>query len=291
MKTLAIDSTGQVVTAAIAEAILPGSASIAAAAEVAAATDPAGPVAVSVAALPGKNPTDARWNPKVLAEMYLNVEQNHSVTLMPMIDQLLNLSGVKLRDIGCIACASGPGSFTGLRIGAAAAKALAFAGDMRIAPVPTLDALAYNAFDTNSIIAPLMDARRGQVYTAFYEWREEVLVRLTDYQALDISETAARLAQYQKPVTFLGDGASVYREAILSDTALTAAFVPANLNLQHASAVACLGFAKVLYGKTVSSGEFAPFYLRLSQAERERLERLKLEPTREAMTVPPLNIK
>ncbi len=97
----------------------------------------------------------------------------HSQTILPMIDEISHKIELDLSTVDYIACSCGPGSFTGLRIGAATAKGLALGGNIDVVAVPTLDALAYNVFDTDAIICPIMDARRQQVYTAFYQWREE----------------------------------------------------------------------------------------------------------------------
>ena len=209
----------------------------------------------------------------LLGEVFINGGQNHSVTLMPMIKRLLESVNMKVSDLTHIACASGPGSFTGLRIGAATAKALAYALNIPIVPVPTLDALAYNVFDINTIIVPIMDAKRRQVYTAFYERNAEngMLNRLSDYRASDISEVLQELAAFNRRVIFLGDAVSVYCDTIFNNPFnllyLTAPF-PAVL--QRASSVAGLAALLIHEGKTADSGSFIPFYLRKPQAERER---------------------
>jgi len=209
----------------------------------------------------------------LLGEVFLNIAQNHSVTLMPMIKRLLNDTGVGLPDITHIACASGPGSFTGLRIGAGTAKALAYALEIPIAAVPTLDALAYNVFDAHSIIVPIMDARRGQVYTAFYRVDDERagLERLTDYMAADISDVMAELPRFGKPAVFLGDAAPIYKDAIVNNShGIKCALAPSPALLQRASSVAAIGARMARNGDTTDSASFAPFYLRKPQAERER---------------------
>ena len=108
----------------------------------------------------------------LLAEYTINYHMTHSQTIMPMIEQICNMIKLNKNEIDYIACSCGPGSFTGLRIGAATAKGLALGLDISVVAVPTLDALAYNIFDTSAVICPIMDARRQQVYTAFYQWNE-----------------------------------------------------------------------------------------------------------------------
>jgi len=201
---------------------------------------------------------------KTIAEFNTNYIKNHSQTLMPMVDRLLAISAFSLDDIDYIACSSGPGSFTGLRIGAATAKGLAAGINKPIIPVPTLDALAYTVFKTEGIIAPVMDARRDQVYTAFYVCDDSGLKRLTDYDALDIDKVLDMAAVYGRPVTFLGDGMLVYKEKILQKGFFTAA---PNNNMQRAASVGSL--ALTMTDKAVPAGEFAPFYIRKPQAERE----------------------
>jgi len=214
----------------------------------------------------------------LLGEIFINGAQNHSVTLMPMIKQLLGSAGMKPADLTHIACASGPGSFTGLRIGAGTAKALAYALDIPIAAVPTLDALAYNVFDAHSIIVPIMDARRRQVYTAFYERGHEAgdLIRLTGYMASDIGDVLKELAGYAKPSVFLGDAVFVYKEEINNMQAAGGRdgrpymFAPMPALLQRASSVAGVAVKMISEGKVTDCESFAPFYLRQPQAERER---------------------
>jgi len=208
----------------------------------------------------------------LIGEVFINNAQNHSVTLMPMIEQLLNSAGMAVSDLTHIACASGPGSFTGLRIGAGTAKALAYALDIPIAAVPTLDALAYNVFDTRSIIVPIMDARRRQVYTAFYERNPENgdLTRLSEYVSADIGDILRELYAYAKPAVFLGDAVPVYRDFIENGSFdIKHLFAPMPALLQRASSVAGLAVKLVSEGKVTDCESFLPFYLRKSQAESE----------------------
>jgi len=212
----------------------------------------------------------------LLGEMFINSAQNHSVTLMPMIKRLMDSVSMKPADLTHIACASGPGSFTGLRIGAGTAKALAYALDIPIVPVPTLDALAYNVFDAQSITVPIMDARRRQVYTAYYERNSENgdLIRMSEYRAADITDVLMELAELNRPVIFLGDAAPVYKDVIQKHH-IKCLFAPPPVMLQRASSAAGLAVKLIYEGKITDAGGFVPFYLRQSQAERERQEPLK----------------
>ena len=209
----------------------------------------------------------------ILCEQSVNNTQNHSVTLMPMVKQLLDRADMPVSDLTHIACVSGPGSFTGLRIGAATAKALAYALDIPVIAVPTLDSLAYNVFDSQSIIVPIMDARRRQVYTAFYEWNTENcdLTRLSDYMAKDIADVLKDLIGFNRSIIFLGDGVPVYKDAIKNNNfGIKYAYAPLPALLQRAASAACLAVKLAREGKTTDCGGFTPFYLRQSQAERMR---------------------
>lgn len=211
---------------------------------------------------------------KLAGEYYICHKLTHSETIMPMLEHMKNLLDIDLESIDAIAVTSGPGSFTGLRIGVTTAKALALALNVPVVGIPTLDALAYNMTHTPYRICPIMDARRNQVYTAVYSWQEEGLARLTEHLACDMDEHLTYLSQDEKPVIFLGDGVDVHKEKIIAVLGNRALFAPAYLNLQHASVlaeVACEAFKR---GESVSAAEFVPIYLRKSQAERERDERL-----------------
>ena len=144
---------------------------------------------------------------KLIAEFTMNYKLTHSQTILPMIADILERTETDKASIDCIACACGPGSFTGLRIGAATAKGFALALDKPIVAVPTLDALAYNVFETNKFICPIMDARRNQVYAAFYMWENGKLIRLTDHMAESIERVIEIAEMLEHEVIFLGDGA------------------------------------------------------------------------------------
>lgn len=209
----------------------------------------------------------------VIAEMSTNYEKNHSVTLMPMIENLFKSVEHSLTDVDYIACSSGPGSFTGLRIGVATAKALAHGAKRKIVPVPTLDALAYNLYARERIIVPIMNARRNQVYTAFYRYNG-LLERLTDYIAEDFDKVLEMLKEYDTPPVFLGDGVLAYGDKLAAGCFEIA---PPHVSMQRGAAVASLGLVLANNGEAVGYDEFEPFYLRKPQAEREYCERTKNE--------------
>lgn len=216
-------------------------------------------------------------NEEVIAEYTLNYKKTHSQTLLPMLDEIVKMTDLDLQTIDAIAIAAGPGSFTGLRIGSATAKGLGLALGKPLIPVPTLEGLAYNLCGTQSIVCPIMDARRGQVYTGIYEFCEGKLVALKEQTAIPIEELAEALKAYDREIIFLGDGVPVFREKIETQLMKECkiSFAPANMNRQRAASVGTLGVRYYLEGKMESAAAHAPDYLRVSQAERERAERMK----------------
>lgn len=209
---------------------------------------------------------------KTIGEMTADFKRNHSQTLMPMVQRVLDMVETELSEVDYIGCASGPGSFTGLRIGAATAKALAYAANKPIVAVPTLDALAYNVFSIGQIVTPMMDARRGQVYAAFYRWENGKLVRLSPYMAEDVDEILRKSKLYQEEKTFIGDGVPVYLEQIKS-SGVAYVLPPQCMQKQRASSVGSLGLVMAREGKLHSDLDFLPFYIRKPQAEREYEEK------------------
>lgn len=213
----------------------------------------------------------------LLAEYTVNHKKTHSQTLLPMLDAAAQMIELKLETIDAIAVAAGPGSFTGLRIGSATAKGLGLALDKPLIGVPTAQALAYNLYGTSGVICPIMDARRNQVYTGIYRFADGRMRILEDQSAADISQVIEKLNGLGEPVTFCGDGVSVYREEIGQKIQVPFYFAPAHLNRQRAGAVAALAMEYLKEGRTQTAAEHKPDYLRVSQAERERQERLKRE--------------
>ena len=216
---------------------------------------------------------------QTIAEYTVNYKKTHSQTLLPMIDEMTRMVDLDLSTLDAIAVAGGPGSFTGLRIGSATAKGLGLALNKPLIHVPTVDALAYNVYGCTDVICPIMDARRGQVYAGIYEFDGQKLHILEDQMAVPIEELGEKLKKYLKEgrrVTFLGDGVPVHKtkikEEILPGEAVT--FAPANMNRQRAASVGTLGMQYYKEGKIETAMEHEPDYLRVSQAERERKERL-----------------
>ena len=206
----------------------------------------------------------------VIAEFSMNCMKNHSLTLMPLISHALEMSKLKLSDISYIALSNGPGSFTGLRLSAATAKALAHGAQLKIIPVPTLEALAYNIFMENRIAAPIMDARRGEVYACIYLCKDSSVTSLTQYHNEGFNVFLDRVKSLNSPVSFLGDGCFLHKDAIISSGFDMA---PSNNLLQRASSVGLLALKYAAEGKALGYNELELLYLRKPQAEREYEER------------------
>lgn len=199
------------------------------------------------------------------SEQFVHNGLTHSQTLLPLADAALKEAGASIGDIDAVAVSAGPGSFTGVRIGMGTAKGLALGADIPMILVPTLLALAHNVQAYEGVIVPLMDARRGEVYTATYLAKNGKIEEITPMQALPL---AALLPQLDTAI-FVGDGAAVHREKILEVMGERARFAPPQLMQHRAGAVAVAAMDL----PTVSPHEAAPLYLRLSQAEREYLEK------------------
>lgn len=217
----------------------------------------------------------------LLAEYTTNYKKTHSQTLLPMLDEIREMIDLDMTTVDAIAIAAGPGSFTGLRIGAATAKGLGLALDKPLVEVPTLEGLAYNLCGSTQLVCPLMDARRNQVYTGIYEFakkdREYALNIVETQCAIDITEIIGKLNALGREVVFLGDGVPVYKEIIEQNMQVPYSYAPANNNRQRAASVAALGAVYFAEGKTVSAAEHQPEYLRKSQAEREQEEKERQE--------------
>lgn len=209
----------------------------------------------------------------ITAEYTINNKVTHSQTLLPMIDEICKMTDTDVSEFDAIAVSGGPGSFTGLRIGSATAKGLAYALNVPVVNVPTLEAMAYNFYGTDKVICPIMDARRNQVYTGIYSFENNGLSIYLDSSAMDIMELIPKLQEIDKPVIFTGDGIPVFREIIDKELKTPHEYGRAGFNRQRASSVALLGAELYKAGKTEKAEEHLPEYLRMSQAERERMEK------------------
>ena len=203
---------------------------------------------------------------KILSEIYVNDKKTHSETLAPMIDQCLLSAGLDIKNIDLFCCAIGPGSFTGLRIGTGMIKAFAHASSKPALGVNTLDALAQNAANTDGVVCPIIDARRGEVYTATYCNGE----RISDYRAMKLDDLLNEL--HDKKTIFLGDAALNYSEKILKayDGFRIA---HSGVVLQHAGSVGLTAYKMYKKGVSQDAYQIEPFYLRETQAERVYAEK------------------
>ncbi len=215
------------------------------------------------------------WDGIMQSEYTVNYKKTHSQTLLPMIEEVKKMTELDLGELDAIAVSAGPGSFTGLRIGAATAKGLGLALDKPLIAVPTLEGLAYNLCDTTDVICPIMDARRQQVYTGLYSFEGGEFCIIEDQRAVGIEEIISDVNALGRPVVFLGDGVPVFSEIISEKITVPYRFAPAHMAYQRAGAVCERAAYYYEHGNTVHAREFAPDYLRVSQAERERNERLK----------------
>lgn len=211
-------------------------------------------------------------NGKILAETFLNVKTTHSQTILPMCEAMLNTLGLTPGELDGFAVSVGPGSFTGLRIGISAVKGLAFAADKPCVGVSTLDALAQNCADFEGIICAVMDARCNQVYNALYEASGGTVRKLTEDRALLLADLLEELKSLKKMVLLVGDGADLCYNRTKEQTIHWRLAAPA-ARFQRASSVALLAETAFAQGKTQTAGELLPVYLRLPQAQRERLSR------------------
>ena len=216
----------------------------------------------------------ALWGEEgLIAQNFQQSGLTHSRTLLPMARDLLNNCGTGLEQVDVIAVAAGPGSFTGLRIGVATAKGLAWAEDKDCAPCSTLESMAWPlASFRDAVIVCAMDARRKQVYNALFQTDGERLTRLSPDRAISLEELGEELKKIKKRKIVVGDGAKLcYNTLREQDGQLELA--PEPLRMQSAQGVARAALEQIRAGGLVKGGELAPVYHRLSQAERERLER------------------
>ncbi len=209
-------------------------------------------------------------NGTVLASAYQNTGLTHSVTLMPMVDGMLKQSGLTPAEMDLVAVAAGPGSFTGLRIGVSAAKGLAWALEKPCCGVSTLESMAENLRHTDATIVCAMDARRHQIYNAVFDARSGELLRRTPDRAIGLAELLGELNHDEKMKIIVGDGAQLCYTYFL-ENGILCSLAPEPLRMQNAVGVALTAERMAARGGTVSARDLTPNYLRLSQAERERL--------------------
>ena len=208
---------------------------------------------------------------ETLVALYtVNNGNTHSETLLPMVESVIKHSKTNIDEIGLFVSSNGPGSFTGVRIGSATVKGLAFGRSVPCIDVSTLEALAFNLRGFDGILCPVMNARRNQVYNALFRWVDGQLVRLTPDRAISIDELEAELTKMGEKVYLSGDG---YDITLCGFKSVKPEFTPEVLRLQNAYSVARCGLAAYERGETKTDLTVAPTYLRPSQAERERKEK------------------
>ena len=211
-------------------------------------------------------------NGKLLGESYQNTGLTHSQTLMVMAEDLLKTCSLSVKDVEAVAVAAGPGSFTGVRIGVAAAKGFAWGGELPCYGVSTLEAMARSLGVWKGYVVPVMDARRSQVYTAIFHAEQGVLSRVEEDMAISLAELAEKMKIYEEPVFLVGDGAVLCYNTLKEDVA-GLVLPPEHRMHQRASGVALAAQVLIDAGTPGNGAELTPNYLRLSQAERERMAR------------------
>ncbi len=221
---------------------------------------------------------------KIIGDFNINNRLTHSEKLLPMIDSLLNLSGYSIDDVELIAAAVGPGSFTGVRIGTATAKGLAFARNLPCVAVSVLEALAENARDCDGVIGencvkyavcPCMDARRNELYNALFIYEDGELKRVCEDRAISCEKLKEELEKLDLQVYLCGDGAvKMFEYLAQSGAEFTVKLVSGTGLLQNAASVGRVGAKLYREGKICDHSTLRPFYLRDSQAERKAKEKL-----------------
>ena len=213
----------------------------------------------------------------LVGEYTIHNKKTHSQTLLPMISDMLEMAEVKPEELDCIAVSAGPGSFTGLRIGASTAKGLAWTLGIPIVPVSSLMGLAANVQQEGAVVCPIMDARRKQVYYGIYRINGGVPEIIRE-PAVDSIERAVEQAQTAgDEVIYLGDGVPVFKDVIIENSRVPVKFMAPRNCYQSGASVTALGALLFEKGQHVTAEEFAPVYLRKSQAEREREAALAAE--------------
>ncbi len=207
---------------------------------------------------------------RLIAMTTLNAGLTHSEALLPLVEQLLLRAHLTVDDVDLFACSEGPGSFTGVRIGAATVKGLAFGRGKPCIGVSTLEALAHNLLCCDGIICPVMNARRDQVYNALFRIQNGTLTRLCDDRAISVSRLTEELGAYNEPIYICGDGTELMAH-------VSSHYIPDYLLWQNGYSVAQCARGLYNNGNRTADTELSPTYLRLPQAERERLERIKNE--------------
>ena len=211
---------------------------------------------------------------KLLGESYQNTGLTHSQTLLTMAEDLLKSCGYTPKDVTAVAVAAGPGSFTGVRIGVAAAKGFAWGGDLPCYGVSTLESMAKQMGFWQGYICPVMDARRSQVYNALFRVEKGCCSRVCEDRAISLADLATEIKKLEELVFLVGDG-SILCYNTLQEEVPNLVCPPEHRMHQRACGVALAAKEQIERGETGDAAALTPNYLRLSQAERERLEKEK----------------
>lgn len=220
-----------------------------------------------------KTASAALWQDgKIRGEFFTNTGFTHSQTIMPMTEHLLQQTGIALAAVDLFAVACGPGSFTGLRIGISAVKGMAYGLSRRCVGVSTLEAAAYSFLGFPAYVVPVMDARRGQVYTASFETDHDDLHRLCEDRAISLEELAEDIIKLPRtrPVYIMGDGAELFCQQYKNPGHV---FLAPDMHRYQKAAGVCQAVARADRANDLDPADLAPRYLRLPQAERERLQK------------------
>ena len=209
---------------------------------------------------------------RLLGESYQNTGLTHSQTLMVMAEDLLKSCGFTAQDVEAVAVAAGPGSFTGVRIGVAAAKGFAWGKELPCCGVSTLEAMALNLGIYRGYVLPVMDARRSQVYTALFHADCGKYTRIREDQAISLKELGEDIQNLTEPVFLVGDGSILCYNTLL-ETVPQLVCPPEHRMHQRAAGVGLAAWQAISRGERCDGAALTPNYLRLSQAERERLTR------------------
>ena len=211
---------------------------------------------------------------KLLAESYQNSGLTHSQTLMVMAEDLLTVCGKTAADVTHLAVAAGPGSFTGVRIGVSAAKGFAWGAELPVYGVSTLESMALGLGVWSGHICCCMDARRNQVYNAIFLAENGKLTRISDDRAIALADLKSELAHIDGPIYLVGDGAALAHKALAPELE-ELILPPEHRQHQRASGVALAALQAMERGESADGAALQPNYLRLSQAERERMEKMQ----------------
>ena len=210
---------------------------------------------------------------KLRAEYIVNNKKTHSEKMMVVLDQVLEDSGITIKDVDVVAVAKGPGSFTGIRIGMACAQGIAHALNKPMVGVNTLDGLAYNLMGYDGLLCPMINAQRQEVYTALYRWEDDKLKRLWDYKLIKVDKLLKDLSALKEKVVVLGDGMPILKKCLKVKQSENIVISHPVFSMPRASSVAAVALHEYNRGNAQNCFSIKPFYIRKSSAEEKWEER------------------